>query len=220
MNHAQLIVRGTALLVDAEELERVSSIKWRIHPQGYALGKANGQNTSLHRFVFGPTKASDIDHVNGNRLDNRKANLRACSHAQNIQNRGVDKRNRFGLKGVSLTCTGKYGAEIRAFGKHVWLGSFDSPIDAAMAWDRAALEMHGPFARTNQSLGLIPAGHQQQPPAVNNSHQEFMAVLALREAGKSYDEIAEALSIPSGTVKSRLHRARRIGQKNQPGATL
>lgn len=105
-----------------------------------------------------------IDHINGDGLDNRKSNLRLASQACNTQNKRVTK-NKHGYKGVSFIgyCQNKgkrwprkkpWTANITAFGKNYRLGYYETPEEAADAYDAAAKEYHGQFAATNKELGL------------------------------------------------------------------
>ena len=87
-----------------------------------------------------------IDHINGNNLDNRFSNLRLATHGQNLMNRGPQKNNKLGIKGVYQRGN-KYRSHICKKGKRQALGSFDTPEEASAAYKRAAKEQFGEFAR-------------------------------------------------------------------------
>jgi len=96
-----------------------------------------------------PPPGQCIDHINGNGLDNRRANLRFATPAQNVWN-SRRKKSASGYKGVySAKGEKKFGAAIRCNKKRIHLGCFDSAIDAAKAYDTAAKKYHGQFAQTN-----------------------------------------------------------------------
>jgi hypothetical protein len=92
----------------------------------------------------------EVDHVNGNALDNRKANLRLCTRSQNMMNRITGRRSRNGSKGVHerQTISGlKYDAHIKANGKKIHLGSFNDLDEAKLAYAAAAKTYFGEFAK-------------------------------------------------------------------------
>ncbi len=97
---------------------------------------------------FAKINGREIDHINGDKLDNRKVNLRICTSSQNAMNR-KSLGNRFGYKGIVNYRNGKYQAMIWD-GKHnLNLGMFTTKEDAAKAYDNAAVEIHGIYARLN-----------------------------------------------------------------------
>lgn len=91
-----------------------------------------------------------VDHINGNGLDNRRCNLRVCSHGENMRNRTMNRNNRSGYKGVYFD-PDKNGrpwrAQIRANGRKHSLGRFDTAEQAYEAYQKAAERLHGEFAR-------------------------------------------------------------------------
>jgi len=89
-----------------------------------------------------------LDHVNGIPRDNRIANLRLCSHSQNMINRERQANNRTGYRGVRLRDTGKYEAAICLNGKKYYLGSnYATALEAAEAYKKASDEVYAEFAR-------------------------------------------------------------------------
>jgi hypothetical protein len=111
----------------------------------------------MHRLVLHlPPRLPSVDHVNGDGLDNRRSNLRTASFAGNAHNRGLSSNNRSGFKGVGFESkTGRAVAYIKLGYRTRRLGTFDTPRDAALAYDEAALRLHGEYARTNAGLGLV-----------------------------------------------------------------
>lgn len=162
------LTQGKFALVDDEDFERVNAFKWylgNLHGKLYALhcrwnSKTNKKETIyLHRVVLQCRKSQSIDHISGDGLDNRRVNLRKCRHGLNVRNRLKSKNNTSGFKGVGWWHNrgrwGKFVSSIRHRGKLIFLGSFQSAMEAAKAYDRAAIRFHGAYAKTNQQLGLL-----------------------------------------------------------------
>lgn len=153
------LTQGQHALVDDADYERVSQHKWHIKRYSgglaYATGRPNGgeRKVLMHRFILNPPDGFEVDHINGDGLDNRRANLRVCSHAENQKNVKKPTTNTSGYKGVAWSKHHlRWKAEIRANGKRIHLGTFDTAEEAAAAYDTAAKQMHGEFARTNGSI--------------------------------------------------------------------
>lgn len=121
---------------------------------GYLTVKIAGKTLPAHRVAYVlmtggfPPNGQVIDHINGNKTDNRWCNLRACTRAQNGQNAlGLVPNNSSGFRGVYWDKRfSKWKANIRAFGKRYSLGSFDNKEDAIAARLEASARLHGPFA--------------------------------------------------------------------------
>lgn len=110
---------------------------------------ASGDLYAAHRLIWAMTTGEwpdFIDHINGDRADNRLENIRPCSRSQNQCNRGVQKNNSSGFKGVHRHTDGRWRARIKAGGKHIHLGLFDTPSLAHQAYLSATLRYHGKFA--------------------------------------------------------------------------
>lgn len=125
-------------------------------PQGYISVGFGGRNYKAHRlawlFCHGalPPPGTDMDHINGVKSDNRIANLRLATRSQNNANSPKPSHNTSGYKGVAWHKGGKkWQAGIKVNGKRSGLGLFDSAEAAAMAYDAAARETFGAYARTN-----------------------------------------------------------------------
>lgn len=107
----------------------------------------------LHRLIIGAGSGDLVDHINRNPLDNRTANLRLATRSQNAANRGADRRRNGTTsrhKGVSFNkARGKWCAYIHVDGKTRSLGRFEAEDDAARAYNKAAVEAWGEFARLN-----------------------------------------------------------------------
>lgn len=124
------------------------------HQDDYLYVAYKGRLMLGHRLAwalhYGEWPASPLDHINMDRMDNRIENLRLASVAENNRNRATDPRNSFGLKGVIFDKRArKYSAKITADKVTHSLGRFDSPDEAAHAYNCAAIRLHGEFARLN-----------------------------------------------------------------------
>lgn len=150
---------GRFATVDVADYELLSGYGWRITNRGYvernrtrACRKGIDRGYRLmHRMILNPLPYISIDHINGDKLDNRRSNLRICLHRDNCLNRpkrSTKCSSRF--KGVSFhKLMGRWIAYISIDRKFVRLGYFDDEILAAKAYDAAAIEHHGKFARLN-----------------------------------------------------------------------
>ncbi len=142
-------------LFDPEDETLVRPRKWRLRKLNsyhwYACTGGGLEMRLLHRLIMGSPDC-DIDHRNGDSLNNRRHNLRLASVAQNAANkRNLGKRSATGYRGVYVWATGGYFAAItvRGNGGTKNLGRFDDPVEAARARDAAALEAWGEFAILN-----------------------------------------------------------------------
>jgi hypothetical protein len=143
------LTHGKFALIDDEDFEKLNQYKWRFHG-GYAVTKISGVTTYMQWVVFGRKQGFQVDHISRDTLDNRKSNLRHATKAQNGINRGANKNNTSGFKGVSWNKSkNKWDSQIAISGKHVLIGRFTKPEEAARAYDEAALKYFGEFAYLN-----------------------------------------------------------------------
>lgn len=147
------------LLLDNEDFQKLSKHKFNVYigkyGHIYATVKINKRFELLHRYLLGITDPKIcVDHKNGNTLDNRRENIRACSQRENSRNSKVPRNSTTGFKGVSYKKThGKYRAYIFVDKKQKSLGYYDDPINAAIAYNNAAKLYFGEFARLNKIEG-------------------------------------------------------------------
>lgn len=143
-------------IVDDADVSVVGAHQWMCFEgtpgYPYVATYIGGRMTFLHRLLTGAPRGLVVDHVNGDGLDNRRLNLRVCTHAQNMRNRKHNKNGVGHYKGVwrdRRRNNNRYRAEIYANGKRFALGWFDGEKLAAEAYDDAAIQLHGEFARLN-----------------------------------------------------------------------
>ncbi len=154
------LTRGFVALVDADDYERVMAAgSWcsRTKPHTTYAAKSirrtpGAKQTSLYLHTF-LTGWPMVDHRNGNGLDNRRANLRPATSSQNSANQKLRSNNTSGYRGVQWNKKArKWRAQIVLHGKRRILGDFTSKEDAARAYDAAAVELFGEYARPNFSV--------------------------------------------------------------------
>lgn len=171
--------------VDEADLHLVSSYVWYAYKIGrnwYAMTEVvnNGKSRRLymHRLITGASGKLEVDHINGDGMDNTRANLRIVSHQQNLVNQRLSSASTTGFKGVTLDrrtakdgspLTPAWMAQTKYNGRRIYLGKFSTPEAAARAYDRKMIELHGEFAKTNASLGLIPPDDGE--PLAPNFHE-------------------------------------------------
>lgn len=156
---------GFIAVVDDEDAERVLRHCW------FLLRKRNGRiqaarakikmlgtwrTVLLHHLLMPIPAGRQIDHINGDPLDNRRGNLRVCSNSQNAMNRHRVV-GRAPYKGVHWhVAHHRWEAHIKINGRLIQLGGFIDHVSAAKAYDEMAIRLFGEYARTNRSLGLLP----------------------------------------------------------------
>jgi hypothetical protein len=132
--------------VDDEDYPKVKDSKW-FYNNGYAMSKSTGERVLLHRFLTNCPKGMQVDHKDGDPLNNRRDNIRICTLAENNRNKKKGKGTSK-YKGVAWDkWTNKWLAHI----KNIHIGRFDEEIEAAEAYDLKAKEVFGEYARPNFS---------------------------------------------------------------------
>lgn len=150
------LTKGLVALVDDADFELVAQYSWRARLYGrthYAEAptKMHGILTTIrmHSLIMEPGTGLEVDHRNHNGLDNRRENLRVCTHRQNCANRRYE-RARPGYRGV-YPSGANWKAVINRDGRQFNLGHYPCEVMAAVAFDRELLATHGEFAKPNFS---------------------------------------------------------------------
>jgi hypothetical protein len=145
------LTQGMTAMVDDEDFDQLNQLSWYFQGKYAArIDRRNGRRTIfyMHRIITKVSDGQHVDHINGDRLDNRKANLRIATRSQNQWNRGPSKNSTSGHKGVYWhKIRLQWMAAIEANGKRFYLGYFDSKSDAINAHKQAADFHHGEFSR-------------------------------------------------------------------------
>lgn len=147
-----ILTKGKIAIVDDEDFEWLNQWSWHFSSAGYAARRKWNKvaKTStivlMHREILNTPEGMDTDHINSNKLDNVKTNLRICNRSQNTIHKGILNRNTSGYKGVFWRADKKMW---RVRVGHLYVGMFKDKIVAARAYDKKAKELHGEFAMLN-----------------------------------------------------------------------
>lgn len=147
--------KGTnTILVDDEDSYWLTNYRWNVSQgsKNYRRVKVYVLNKGrlLHRLIMAAPDWADVDHINGNPLDNRRINLRLATHSNNQKNMAKHKDNKSGYKGVSWhKRANKWQVHLMNNGHKVYLGLFVNIVEAAKAYNNAALTHFGEFAKLN-----------------------------------------------------------------------
>lgn len=156
-----VLLNGGHTTVNDEDYEAVSQYRWRRNRLGYVCAYVKGPGKparlSLHRLILKAEHGQEVDHVDGDKLNNQRSNLRFCTRQENMRNlRRV--RGLADYKGISQVRSGSWVAQIRVEGVPTYLGTFRTAQAAARAYDAAARFHFGAFAATNFPDGeCLPA---------------------------------------------------------------
>ena len=151
---AIMLRNGGFTVVDESQFARLNSVTWRRNRGGYAdrVIKVDGKRKTLqiHRLANNTPEGLCTDHINGHKLDNSGRNLRSCTHSQNNHHRMRKKQTHSDEKYFGVTKNwNKWESGIRINGKNIYLGLFETPEQAAMAYNDAATKYFGEFAHHN-----------------------------------------------------------------------
>ena len=134
------------VMIDLEYVDVVKDYKWYLKQEGYAFNKEIGY---LHRFIMNPPKDMVVDHINQDKLDNRRENLRICTDQENKLNHSIYSNNTSGASGVNWSKRyNKWEAQLQVDRKVIYLGRYNTKEEAIEARRQAEIEYFGEFAPT------------------------------------------------------------------------
>lgn len=144
------LTRGLVALVDDEDVACLDGYRWCVmgdERRGLYAVTTQHRAQYMHRLIMKPPAGFEVDHISRDSLDNRRANLRICTRAENMRNRSYTRKSP-GLRGTAAHGN-KYRAQITVNRKQLYLGLFETEAAAGQAYDRAAVEHFGEFAILN-----------------------------------------------------------------------
>lgn len=145
--------RQWLVMVDDEDYNYLNQFNWQVDKNSCVSTHTNSLLDSrlIHRVIMKPPVGVEIDHIDGNRLNNQKSNLRFATSSQNKINRGARKDNCSGYKGVSWhKQRNRWTARIMVNGKYKHLGLFTDILEAAKAYNHNAFKHYGEYAWLNK----------------------------------------------------------------------
>lgn len=137
--------------VDDDMYGVLSLSKWH-YKKGYVCRVVRGENGRytiqyMHRIIMQTPKGMETDHIDRDKMNNQRSNLRVCTGTQNKWNRGMLRNNKTGFRGVCFAKkSGKWQAGIRMNGKQVYLGQYSTPEEASAVYNRVAKSLRGEYA--------------------------------------------------------------------------
>ena len=153
---------GSFFIIDADDFPAVSKYTWALGKRGYPVAHTSRKSETghktfpLHRLLMAPADGYDVDYISGDKLDNRRRNVRVCSHQQNMCNQRLRSTNSTGYYGVSKSkSSGKYEAYIHRDGKKKYLGTYMTAEEATAVRDVEARRLFGDFARLNNERKAV-----------------------------------------------------------------
>ena len=149
-----LLTQGKQTTVDDEDFDWLNKYNWCYYRVGYAARGIRSRKEGWQKTIYMHQQImnvnSDIDHINGDGLDNRRENLRIATHAENLRNRPAPISNTSGYKGVSWDKSrNKWLVSITVNYKKIHLGRYIDIKEAAKAYNNAVLKYFGDFGRLN-----------------------------------------------------------------------
>lgn len=140
--------KNEEILVDKEDFDKIKQWSWCVSKQGYAVANINHIVTKINHVIFPQIKHKVQDHINGNKLDNRKCNIRYCTPTENSRNCGVPKNSSTGVTGVVKTRNNTYMARIMVDRKEMYIGIYKTFEEAVKARQEAEKKYFGEYRRT------------------------------------------------------------------------
>jgi len=209
--------RGRYAIVDAADYEWLSQWKWHLRGEYAARYEKDGRAIFMHREIMQAPKGMFVDHMDGTERNNCRQNLRICTPGENARNTAKQTGATSRFKGVCWQRhAGKWRAMIKFKGRCISLGYFDDEVEAARAYDRAAVERFGVFARPNFPEDW-PLERRQEVHAqwLKANGRQKAASLKARKARKPRDKRRRATAVRAARRKARGVTSRRPARKGR-----
>lgn len=145
-----------SFLIDESDLELVRPYSCCLSKTGYVVARIDGKVQRVHRFIIGAKAGEVVDHINGNTLDNRRANLRICTAKENARNTSASRTSKTGFPGIRITKFGKYNVRIMVNRKNLHIGNFDDLASAIDARKAAEIKYFGEFSPSLSRISSKP----------------------------------------------------------------
>lgn len=180
---------GEQFIIDTDDIQRVSEIFWHMGKDGYIIYTKPGMDTiRLHNFIMNvtPNKKFHIDHINRNRSDCRKCNLRLVTAQQNSMNSSIIRSSATKLRGITFDkSSGRYKARIGLNDRRIMLGSSKDPIECAQMYNWAAPIIFGEFAGELNDVPEPPEWIKRQVERKCEAYK-IEAMIAIQPCGIFY----------------------------------
>jgi hypothetical protein len=177
---------GVYAYVDAADYEWLNQWAWHAYPDGYAARYENGKKIYMHRQIMQPPEGMVVDHIDGNRANNCRGNLRVCTRQENMHNKRKQNGSSSLYKGVGyLPRRGKWYARIWFMCERVCAGNFADEVEAGRAYDWWAVGLFGESARLNFPEEWPP---ERRAQAYGEAREKREALIAKAQAKRRKDK--------------------------------
>lgn len=197
---------NTIVVFDTEDYPLISERQWSVGSHGYVTSGSSENQVLMHRLVIGADTDQVVDHINRIKVDNRKCNLRLCSHRDNTWNRPTQVNNKTGYKGICKLPNGKYQAQITIDRKPVYLGQYTDIMEAVHVYDSALMLVAGDYACVNNDCSVFDKDVFQRLKLIRHRRrmtQEMRnQILDLR----SKKMLVKDIAVKSGFSESAIYR--------------
>jgi hypothetical protein len=213
---------GFYAYVDAADYEWLSQWTWQLCG-GYAVRWKNKKRVYMHREIMQPPPGMIVDHINHNKLDNTRPNLRVCTRRENGRNKAKHPGSSSRFRGVSYNKNmRKWSAMLQSVGGYVWLGYFTDEVEAARAYDRAAVEHFGEYAHLNFPEDWPPERRQELYAQRDKARKAERRKVGRKNGKKRHEQAARrAEDRKAGRKEGKRNadsRKKRKGLKTRPPA--